>query len=589
MPVVAVLVALALTFPTVNNGLDADDYYHRSVMTGSPRFSQYLGGPQDMFRFLPGDPDHSRALMDLGFLPWWTYPHIKAEFLQVLTVQTHVLDYWLWPDRPELMHAHSLAWFALLVVLAALFYRRYVGVTWMAGAAALLFAVEDAHGTPVGWICNRNTLIAASFGFGCLIAHDVWRRSGGKSAFFVAVLLWACSLCSKEAGIATCAYLAAYALWLDEASPIRRFLTLVPYGVVLIVWRVVRDSLGYGVEDLGLYVDPITDPSRFVLSLIERYPILQLGQWGLPPADFSIALPRILGSPMWWGALAYLCVLLLLFWPLLRQDRLARFFATGMLLATIPICATFPSDRLLMFVGLGAMGLLVRFWHFVFTADAQRPRNLLWRFPAAVIALLLVLLHAILAPALLAVRATAPTGPRWFVQRLYIQLPFDARIGHQDLIVVNPPSTIHANYTLLLREFDGQPCPRAIRALAPGFASTTIRRPDENTLEIAPRAGYLNFFLDRLFRNDDHPLSVGEKVVLQRMTATVLSLTNDGRPAVVSFRFDYPLEHPSLRWIRWCKGQFVPFDPPPVGGRIELRPAWTSFRDLLAGTPPPDA
>ena len=43
-------------------------------------------------------------------------------------------------------------------------------------------------------------------------------------------------------------------------------------------------------------------------------------------------------------------------------------------------------------------------------------------------------------------------------------------------------------------------------------------------------------------------MEVGQVVEIARMTATVLSLTNDGRPARVAFRFETPLEDdvPSL-------------------------------------------
>lgn len=150
MALAAVAIALLLTFRAVDSGLDADDYYRRAVLSGSPRFDSQLRGPQAMFRFLTGDPEHTQRWVDVGFLPWWTDPYIKAEFFQLIPTQTHILDYWLWPDRPELMHAHSLAWFALLVFLAARFYRRMLGATWMDGVAALLFAVEDVHATPVG-------------------------------------------------------------------------------------------------------------------------------------------------------------------------------------------------------------------------------------------------------------------------------------------------------------------------------------------------------------------------------------------------------------------------------------------------------
>lgn len=581
----AVVIALLLTHSVVHNGLDGDDYYHRAVLSGSERFGEQLRGPQAMFRFLPGDPELARRSMDVGFLPWWTDPEIKAEFFQLITVQTHILDYWLWPDRPDLMHVQSLVWFALLVFLAAKFYRRILGPTWMAGLAALLFAIEDGHGTPVGWVCNRNILIAASFGIGCLIAHDAWRREGKRWAFWGALLLWACSLCSKEAGIATSAYLFAYALWLDEATLWRRLLTLVPYGTVLVVWRTVRDLLGYGVAHLGVYVDPITDPERFVMALVERYPVFLWGQWGFA-SDLSVAVRKLLGSPLWWIAVGYVGFLGILFWPVLRRDRIARYFTTGMLLAVIPICATFPTDRLLMFVGLGAFGLLVRFWYAVFAIDGPRPKFVVWRIVAVPLALLLVLLHVVMAPLLLSVRATAPTGPRWFVDRLYVRVPFDKNIEKQDLVVVNAPSPMQAGYCLLLYEHDGMPSPRAVRTLAPGFGSVTVRRTDDRTLEVEPKNGYLSFFLDRLFRNEENPLQFGEEIQVARMTAKVLSLTEDGRPANVAFRFETPLKDASLRWLRFHKGDFVPWEPPDVGEEVVLKPEWLTFGDVLAGKKP---
>ena len=580
MALAAVAIAILLVFGAVHNGLDGDDYYHRAVMNGSDRFQAQLRGPQSMFRFLPGDVKLARQSMDLGLLPWWTDPRIKAEFFQLLTVQTHILDYWLWPDRPELMHAQSLVWFALLVFLAAKFYRRILGPTWMAGVAALLFAVEDGHGTPVGWICNRNVLLAASFGIGCLIAHDTWRREGKRWAFWAAILLWVSSLCSKEEGISTSAYLFAYALWLDDSTLWKRFLTLVPYGVVLVVWRIVRDSLGYGVEHLGVYIDPITDPSRYVMALVERFPIFLFGQWGLP-SDISVTMNRLLGSPLWWTAVVYVGLLGLLFLPVLRRDRMSRFFATGMLLSVIPVSATFPSDRLLMFAGLGAFGLLVRFWCAVFSADGPRPQGRSWRRVAVPVALLLVLLHVILAPILLPLRATAPTGPRWFTERLYLRVPFDKAIEGQDLVVVNPPSVMHANYSLLLYEHEGLPSPRALRALAPGFRRVTVRRIDERTLEIEPSEGFLKFFLDRLFRNEKNTLKLGQEVQVARMTAKVLSLTEDGRPAKVAFRFETALEDGSLRWLRFHKGNFVPWKPPAAGEEEVLRPEWLTFKSVF--------
>jgi len=519
-----------------------------------------------MFRFFTGDPEHTRAWMDVGFLPWWTDPEIKAEFFQFIPTQSHVLDYCLWPNRPELMHVHSLAWFALLIFLAAKFYRRILGPVWMTGVAALLFAVEDAHALPAGWIANRNSMIAASFGIGCLIAHDAWRRERKGWALWLALVLWGASLCSKEEGIATSAYLFAYSLWMDDATIGKRFLTLVPYGLVLIVWRVVRDSLGFGVAHMGYYADPFTDPGRFLSALADRYPVLLWGQW----AGLS-ELWMFFRSTIWRIAVGYACFLGLLFWPLLRRDRTARFFATGMLLAVIPVCATFPMDRLLMFTGLGAFGLMVRFWNAVFAADGPRPPFILWRMVAVPTALLLVVLHVVAAPLVLAVRASAPFGPRRVLDSMYPTVRFDETIEQQDLVVVNPPGAGSVGICLLNYEHDGMPSPRAVRALAPGLEPVTLKRTDDRTLIVVPDGGYVKFFWDRLFRNEQYPLKVGDQVHMARMTANVLTIENE-RPKVVAFRFEVPLEDASLRWVRFQAGKFVPWTPPPVGEAVTLRP-----------------
>lgn len=567
MAAVAVVVGLLLTVRMVFGGFEADDYYHRAVFCGSERFAEQLKGPESMFRFFHGDPEEVRAALDVGLVPWWTAPSIKAEFFRPITVQTHVLDYWLWPDHPEWMHLHSLFWFALVVLLATLFYRRMLGPTWLAGAAALLFAMDDAHGTPVGWIANRSTLIAATFGIGCLLAHDSWRRRGRHGAFWVALVLWVLSLCSKEAGIATCAYLFAYALWQDQSILSRRLLTLVPYGVVLVLWRLVVSELGYGVSNVGHYVDPLSDPGRFGQALVQRFPVFLMGQWGISADLWLLAELFGMQSALWWLSVSYLGVLALLFWPLLSRDRLARFFATGMLLSVIPICAMVPGDRLLLFVGLGAFGLLVQFCQAAFTAGWFGPGFRWWRALAIPAALLLVVLHGIVAPALLASR-NGSLGSRELFQTFYLRMPFDDAIARQDLVVVNAPMPIFMCYLLYQCEQEGKPAPRAVRTLAPGLTPVTVSRPDERTLVVEPESGYLRF-LDSLFRNEDHPLNQGQQIRLARMTATVLQV-DQGRPQIVAFSFETPLEDQSLRWVSFQDGRFLPWRPPAIGQQVTL-------------------
>jgi hypothetical protein len=562
--------AVALALPALGGGWTLDDYYHRIVLLEVPAFRHLFGPPDEMFRFFRGDPERTAAVMDLGFFPWWTYPGLKAEFCQPLTVLTHRLDYLLWPNSPALMHAHSLLWFGTLVAVVAWLFRRLFGPTWIAGVAGLLFALDDAHGTPAGFLANRNVLVAGVFGVLALIAHDAWRREGRRWGTLSAPLLLGASLFAKEEGIATCAYLAAYGLWLDRAGWRRGCRALIPSVVVVLVWGSLRAHWGYGVHDMGLYVDPLTDPMAFVAAA-QRLPILLLGQWAIPPSDVAALLGPTGQAVLWCAGVAFLLLLGFAVAPLLRRDPLARFWATGMALAAVPVCATFPMDRLLTFVGIGACGLLAQFWGLLFACIGPRPQSAAWRIPAATLGWSFVVIHLVFAPLALPFRAAYPTGPKQIVDRFYVRAALPPSVADQTVVIVNAPSPLHACLLPLLRALDGMPVPRHTRVLAPALPRVTVRRLDDRTLSIRPVRGYLSWILDQLFRGKRHPLALGQKVALTGMTVEITALTEDDRPAEATFRFDRPLEDATLCWLCYRENGFEPFTPPGVGASVELR------------------
>ena len=104
----------------------------------------------------------------------------------------------VWPHSAFLMYVHSFAWLGGLVAVATFIFRRVLGTTWVAGLAALLFAVDDAHGFPAAWLANRKTLIGAFFGILALIAHDRWRRGEWRIGSLVAPLSLLLGLLAKE-------------------------------------------------------------------------------------------------------------------------------------------------------------------------------------------------------------------------------------------------------------------------------------------------------------------------------------------------------------------------------------------------------
>jgi hypothetical protein len=270
-----------------------------------------------MFRFFDGDPKHISQLKDYGFLTWWTYEKIKGAFWRPLASITHWLDYIIWPNSPALMHLHSLLWYGALVMAAAFLYRRFATTALVAGLAALLYAIDDAHSMLAGFISNRNALMTTFFGVLAIIAHDKWRRDNWLAGMALGPLLLTASLLSAEAGISTCAYLAAYMLFIDRGIWWKRIATMVPYAAVVIVWRFLWLHLGYGIENLGVYVDPLREPSHFISAVKNNASFLLLGQWALPPSDIAIMLTPSHWILLWRSALIFLALLAFVFAPLL--------------------------------------------------------------------------------------------------------------------------------------------------------------------------------------------------------------------------------------------------------------------------------
>ena len=76
--------------------------------------------------------------------------------------------------------------------------------------------------------------------------------------------------------------------------------------------------------------------------------------------------------------------------------------------------------------------------------------------------------------------------------------------------------------------------------------------------------------LDRLTRDERHPLRLQEKIELSPVTIEITDLTDDGRAAEATFDFRVPLEDPSLCWLRAGGPGYVPFNPPAIGETVEV-------------------
>ncbi|MFQ5351158.1 MAG: hypothetical protein ACE5EG_12015, partial [Thermoanaerobaculia bacterium] len=358
LPLHLALLAVLLCLPALGGGWQSDDYFHRVVLRGDVDTGY---GQLELFSVMRFGPEVRQEYVDVGLFPWWTSEQFRLAFFRYLSAATAWLDYRLWPESAVLQHAHSLLWFGALVAAATLLYRRIHGSTWLAGLAALLYALDDAHGGPAGWLANRNALIATFFGLLCLLAHDRWRLGGGGGRHGALAARWfALALAAGEMGLGTFAYLIAYAAFLERGSRRQRLVSLAPCGAVLVGWAALYRAFGFGAAGSGLYVDPGSQPLEFARLLTERAPFYLAGQLTPLPAEAWILVPPERLVVVWWLAVVAVLIMIVVLAPLVVRHRTARFWALGTALAVLPLCATFPSNRVLFFVGLGGMGLVAR-------------------------------------------------------------------------------------------------------------------------------------------------------------------------------------------------------------------------------------
>jgi hypothetical protein len=584
-PLLLAALAVVLSLPALGLGFQLDDHFLRLALSRPAMIPAWARPATDAFAFFTGDTAFTRQARDMGSVPWWVDEQLKLAFFRPLSGLTHGIDFALWPSSPALMHAHSLLWLGLCVALCAVLYRELEMPPRAAALAALLFAVDDAHGTPAAWIANRNALVGTAFALMCLIAHHRWRARAWRPGAVLAPAALLLGLLSGEIALAAGGYLLGYALFAERAPWRSRLLSLVPCGLTGLAWAIAYRTLGYGTAHSTLYVDPVASPLRFVAALIQRGPVLCFGQWALP-ADLNGMLSAG-AQQVYWGIGVMTCAAVgLLLAPLLRADRNARFLATGMLLSLVPAAATFPSNRLLMLTGVGGFGLLGA-W--MTSSNEPAPRNAAAGTGRRIAFPIAVAIHLVLAPLGLLGAASGVRLLGDVPARAARSLPRDPQIAGEHLLIVNAPSAFFVSQSLLEHSLSGAPMPAYAHVLGSGLGRMTVHRPDTRTLLISPAGGYLLppgtrgrdddapppvdqyhilGIFDRLYRHD--PFVAGHRIDLAGFSVEIVDVTEDGRPAAARFTFEKPLEDPSHRWLQWRSGGYVPFEPPGVDATIVL-------------------
>lgn len=560
--------ALLLTSPALCVGLVADDVLHRLMLKGGSEFHGMSRHCYDLFRYASGDPEAARGLMNAGIFPWWTDPKAVLAFFRPISSWTHWLDYQAWPDSPWLMHLHSLAWFLLLLWVVALIYRRFENNRQLAVLALFMFALDDARGPVVAWLANRNMIVSLALALPALLAHDQWRSKRDRKNAWLGPFALALGLLAGEAALVVVAYLVAYALFLDRASWRSRVSSLVPYAAEVLVWRLVYNRLGYGSIGSGIYLDPGRQPFDFAAAAATRLPVLLLGEFAFPWSDawevYPLVAPGLRGV-VFVLAIAVITALIWLLSPFWIGSRVFRFWATGSLLATVPICATFPHDRLLMGPGIGGMAMLAHLFL------APRHGNGRLRSRLATISISgLAAIHLVLGPALLPYRTYALREVNQMLGRAYESIPSSVDIAPKSVVLINPPIDPFATYFAVYREASQQQRPKHVLWLANGTTELRITRMDARTLSVQPKNGLWSNSTQLMLRSLERPVPLGPMTALDEASFEVTALTEDGIPSEILVRFKRDLDAAEFDWLQWGTHGYVRFHLPAPGVSVTV-------------------
>lgn len=589
------LAAAAMMIPALKTGLMVDDLVQRVPQLEPSQI------PPDLLNtgLVPDNPGtlstvlfetfgflrnkaHAAIMRNYGIFPWWFPDDVKVSLWRPFTACTHWLDYRLFPDSPVLMHAHNIAWFAAVVVLVAFLYRRMLFPAGLAALAALMFVLDKNTYFPVMFVANRGFIISLCLGLLCFWMHYHWRTKNSPLVAVLSVLFFSLSLLSNEAGVSTFAFLLAYALTLDNASWPKRLLSLLPAVLTIIAWRIVYQSLGYGVAGIGAgYIDPGQEPIKFLVT-IPGYALAVIAAQlsGIAP-DAALGL-NVRYFPIFSAFyLAFFVIAMILLLPLVRRNKTARFFFLLMLLAAIP-AATAPSGKNFGFVSIGAFGLIAIFVAALIQKTDALPSSRRYRIPAWIFCVILLVTH-IPQAAVSKLAATKITPTIFGALEKPADLSDLAIANDSNLVLVNAPSLLGAWVIPYYAAYHEQTIPHSMRVLAFACTALDVKRIDEYTLEITSRQkniftanpdSILHFshafaMLDRLFYNPQ-VFEVNRTYTMNGWAMEVLDLDDEHLPKKLSVTFDAPLQNESFLWLQfdWRTFTYKPFPLPAIGETV---------------------
>jgi hypothetical protein len=589
-----ILAAVLHSGTTIKGGLYADDYIHAAFFQGSTVLEEkgLLDGVavgefwpllSQQFNFFDPRSENYQALKDSGILPWWTSDQALLHFFRPLATASHYLDYKLWPNNSHVMHFINLLWY--LVGLLAIYYLlQSVGLARpIIFVSLLLLILDNSVYQVVTWIAARSMLMLIAFGFFAVAAYHKSMHS--RPWYIVSLVALTLALLSAEGAIAICAYLGAYLLTLDTRSWLKRIVHILPFVMIVVIWRLYYQAQGFGAFGVDFYIDPGREPISFLQAALYRLP----GNFFELFTSIDIASGQIRadirqGYAVFGLALAGLLVWLL--WPQLKADKKLQFFALGSLFALVPGLSIALAPRVMVLPYVGFAVVLAYILHAARQQLLQGARKVF----AKIINGYTILVNGLIAFLLciFMLYNTADFGGEKVLERGNVALGVDDFAG-KHLVIINSERPFWLSFVAHELASKGEALPQSVRVLATNFYPITVERSGENSLKLiaAPafqydpemintaeekahgHYAYLTQQLLGLFRSKREPWQRDEQYALPEMIITVDALYQ-GKPSELTVVFNKPLE--TYRFAYWSQADkaYRHFSLPVVGEEAEL-------------------
>lgn len=361
----AFLIALLLLLPSIFSPFYSDDFFHQLLLHDTALLQRDMPGSiWGLFAFMDDNASNIEQMRNYSVIPWWADSGFYFRFWRPVAELSHAVDFYVLGGSAFVAHLHSVL---LFFVLAYLLYRLTLmlpsdyGVKF-AVLTAVVFLIDGQHVATISWVANRNALIASIFSVLCLISFIRFDREHSYYHIILSLISLAAALLSAEAALSICAYLFAYCYFLSMDKSWHRFIKLVPFAALTLLWLIVHQQLGYGAQPSGnAYINPLAHPLTFVARVAERLPVYLFSQLSSSPAGAYWTLGDVIDGfkPLYSVmALVTLGIVAWLAKSWLWQTPMRKFVLTAWVLSAIPACMASPQDRLSMVMSLASAWLI---------------------------------------------------------------------------------------------------------------------------------------------------------------------------------------------------------------------------------------